>query len=111
MSGADGTVIRYAPFSKPNPIPPYTPQVSQNKGAGDWGSFGNNRWSAWVDMHLVAASTVVIGTAGSTFSDMAGSLLIDGSVPLRAGQAWSSPTSPTSPTPARSKVRHGTQPK
>lgn len=47
-----------------------------------------------MDLHLVAASKVVIGTAGSTFSDMAGSLLVDGEAPLRAGRAWG-PNAPT----------------
>ena len=44
---------------------------------GDWGTWGANRWASLVDMHLAATSRVVVGTYGSTFSELVGALNVD----------------------------------
>lgn len=49
---------------------------------GDWGTWGANRWASLVDMHLAATSRVVVGTYGSTFSELVGALNVDGNAPL-----------------------------
>lgn len=51
--------------------------TAQRAGYRDWGTWGDNRWASVLDLHMVAASDIVIGTYMSTFSELAGAFPID----------------------------------